>query len=113
MRTISHEGAFRNVRDGLSAAIYEKRSNGWRKYSHGFGGTLECEDIDSDDVPSNVRAERKASGCASVYTNGFCDVRPISEDGVVIGRTVIIRDERSDVAAAGEFVAGLVKGFFR
>ena len=116
MRTIDRDEALRRVRNRLNAALYERQPDGgWNVFTHGFGGTLELEleGIKDQELPSKILAEYKASGCRSMYTDGFFDVHAVGDSTLVIDTTVVIRDNRSDVAAAGTFVGGLLRGLFR
>lgn len=105
------EKAMKEVRDGLSAKVYEYIGKGnWRVYRHRIFG-IETEVTRK--IPDRVFAEHKATGARVLFHDGFFDIRTVDDDGG--DREVIIIDKRRerDVEAAGEFIAGLVKGFWR
>lgn len=118
--------AFKKVRSSFMCEVFEKTSTGWRKYSKGFGNSLEVEDVDDDDVDNDVKAEHFATDAKLIFHRAFRteaiegeyvlpDVmrlftRPEPQPIVVIRRE---RNENHLAEAAGTLLGAGLKALFK
>ena len=119
--------AFKKVRRSYMCELFEKTTTGWRKYSKGFGNSLEVEDVDDDDVDEEVRAEHLATDAGLIYHESFRteavegermvpDVMRIFTTRPEPQPIVVIRRDRSENQVAdtiGALMGAGLKAFFK